>query len=288
MGEAKKQWPDDGVKRIVVTLGPTDETIDDIMKITNMSTGALGSIIAQTLMARASAEKPVELFLVCNKTAYLINRPALDGLIARGAHLVLIGGVKHGVRVTSEAQDMLDELEKLYQNHKIDYLFHSAAVGDYVGRYASSARMLADEIYALYRQAGAEGFNAEAIADVLRAPKSVFDRDTKMSSDEPDMLVKLGLTPKVIARITGLAKAAGYETKMISWKLLSGVSEAELLDVALQHGKRNGSYLVVANDLAQINDGGHKAIILNVASGEKVVATTKQDIANKLADAVGL
>ena len=37
-------------KRIIVTSGPTNEQIDAVMKITNMSTGALGSIIAETFL----------------------------------------------------------------------------------------------------------------------------------------------------------------------------------------------------------------------------------------------
>ena len=35
-------------KNIIITSGPTNEQIDAVMKITNMSTGALGSVIAET------------------------------------------------------------------------------------------------------------------------------------------------------------------------------------------------------------------------------------------------
>ena len=37
-------------KTIIITAGPTNERIDDVMKITNMSTGALGCNIAETFL----------------------------------------------------------------------------------------------------------------------------------------------------------------------------------------------------------------------------------------------
>ena len=38
-------------KTIIVTSGPTNEKIDDVMKITNMSTGMLGAIVADAIQA---------------------------------------------------------------------------------------------------------------------------------------------------------------------------------------------------------------------------------------------
>ena len=37
-------------KKIIITAGPTNERIDSVMKITNMSTGALGCIFAETFL----------------------------------------------------------------------------------------------------------------------------------------------------------------------------------------------------------------------------------------------
>ena len=273
---------------IIITLGPTDEVIDDIMKITNMSTGFLGITIAKTIMKRQNTGSNMNLWLLCNKTTYLINKEDLDELMLKGARLVITGGAKNGVQVISETEDMMNELEKLFNENRINYLFHSSAVGDYGSRYVSSATMLAKEIYA-YIQAAPEKAAEEDIASILRQPKNVFNQDTKMTSDEPDMIVGLKLTPKVISRINGFAEKNGYKIKMISWKLLSGVSEEELYDVALDHGKRNGSFLVVGNDLDRIAEGGvHWAMIIDVATGEKSYAQTKQEIADQLAARIGL
>ena len=43
-------------KRIIITSGPTNEQIDAVMKITNMSTGALGSVIAETFLRERNGE----------------------------------------------------------------------------------------------------------------------------------------------------------------------------------------------------------------------------------------
>ena len=43
-------------KNVIITAGPTNERIDSVMKITNMSTGALGSIIAETLLEKKQNE----------------------------------------------------------------------------------------------------------------------------------------------------------------------------------------------------------------------------------------
>lgn len=37
-------------KNIIITSGPTNERIDSVMKITNMSTGALGCVLAETFL----------------------------------------------------------------------------------------------------------------------------------------------------------------------------------------------------------------------------------------------
>ena len=38
-------------KKIIITAGPTNERIDSVMKITNMSTGALGCVFAETFIS---------------------------------------------------------------------------------------------------------------------------------------------------------------------------------------------------------------------------------------------
>jgi len=269
------------VTRVVVTFGPTDESIDDVMKITNMSTGRLGVEIGEALAA--SYGSSLELWMVGNKTAYRINSTAMEKLEQQGVKYEVIGGFKDGQYVSKETDDMLAVLRKIMTENRIDYIFHPAAVGDYTGRFATNNKLLAKEIFELYEKLG-ENFAEEAVAELLSAPTMVFDQDTKMSSDEPNMIVGLGLTPKVIASINGFAEASGYKTKLISWKLLSDVPQDELYDVALHHGQRNKSWRVVANDLSRIGGNAHWAMVIDVKNETTYEVNTKGEIADYLTE----
>ena len=267
--------------RALVTFGPTDEGIDDVMKITNMSTGRLGVEIGEALTAAYGTA--LELWMLGNKTAYRNNSVAMEKLESQGAKFEVLGGYKDGHYVSKETDDLLKVLKKVMTENKIDYIFHCGAIGDYTGRWVSSNKLLAKEIFALYKASG-DDFSEEAIAEVLGAPTDVFNQDTKMSSDEPNMIVGLGLTQKVIASINGFADAADYKTNLISWKLLSGVPTDELYDVALHHGKRNGSWRVVANDLSKIGGDAHWAMIIDVENETTYELNTKGEIAGYLTD----
>ena len=269
------------VTRALVTFGPTDESIDDVMKITNMSTGRLGVEIGEALYAAYGSS--LELWMLGNKTAYRINSAGMEKLEAQGAVFEVLGGLKDGDYVGKETDDLLKVLERVMTENRIDYIYHCGAIGDYTGRFATSNKLLAKEIFELYEKLGAD-FSEEAIAEVIAAPTKVFNQDTKMSSDEPHMIVGLGLTPKVIANINRFADAAGYKTKLISWKLLSDVPQEELYDVALHHGQRNGSWRVVANDLSRIGGNAHWAMIIDVEHETTYEVNTKGEIAEYLTD----
>ena len=267
------------VTNVVITFGPTDEGIDDVMKITNMSTGRLGVELAEALVAKYG--NSIKLWMLGNKTAYRINSSAMRRLEARGVIYEVIGGLKNGEYVSKETADLLLVLKKVMSENQIDYVFHPAAVGDYTGRFATNNKLLAEEIYELYLSMGTE-FSEAAIAELLVSPNKVFNADTKMSSDEPNMIVGLELTPKVIASINSFAEQAGYKTRLLSWKLLSDVPPEELYNVALKHGQRNHSWRVIANDLSRIGDNAHWAMIIDVADGSTYEVNTKGEIADYL------
>mgnify|MGYP003297665663 CR=1 FL=1 len=116
-------------KNIIITSGPTNERLDAVMKITNMSTGALGSIVADKLLETRSDDID-KLYYLSPKLAY---KPRVE---SKKVELITI----------ESAEDLLRELRKLLTEKKIDAVVHSAAVGDYIGEYAITAKMLANEI----------------------------------------------------------------------------------------------------------------------------------------------
>ena len=116
------------------------------------------------------------------------------------------------------------------------------------------------------------------LLDIFKTPKAVLADETKISSYEPNLMVMLDLTPKVISRI----KKQSPDTMLIGFKLPEGVSEEELFNVAFNLLKKNDADYIVANDLAKIGGGKHWAMIL----GENGIITecnTKQEIADSLA-----
>lgn len=237
----------DRKKTVIVTSGPTNEPIDAVMQITNMSTGALGAIIAQSL-----ASDP-DIGTVHYLSCKLARKPE--------------GSPKIKLHAIGDTQSLLDALTRLLTDpgEPIDAVVHSAAVGDYKGRYAARAEDLAREAAgrALAALSGSGEGDArqtaeDAILSVLAHPECVQDNGTKISSYEPNLMVMLDLTPKVISHVKKLSPG----TRLIGFKLLEGVPEEELVAVASRLREKNGADWIVANDLAKIGNGKHPAIIV--------------------------
>ncbi len=245
-------------KNIIIDAGPTNERIDAVMKITNMSTGALGSIIADTVLTNFGDEIE-NLFYISTKLSYK-PRVASD---------------KIRFITVESTDDLIHTLDNLFANYRIDAIVHSAAVGDYKGRYVVRAEDIVDEIASEdFTNLSAEE-KREKLMNIFTAPKAVLRDESKISSYEPNLMVMLDLTPKVISRI----KKWSPTTKLIGFKLLEGVSEDELFDVASKLLHKNKADYIVANLLDRIGGGKHFAMIIN-KDGILHRCNTKPEIAN--------
>ena len=109
-------------KNIIITSGPTNERIDAVMKITNMSTGALGNVIAETFLEDKYDEIGT-IYYVSTKMSY---KPR-------------IASEKVQFVTVESTQDLIDSLQRIFATTKIDIIIHSAAVGDYAGKYTIRA-----------------------------------------------------------------------------------------------------------------------------------------------------
>lgn len=269
-------------KRIIVTAGPTEERIDSVMKITNMSTGSLGCTIAKRLLEDPCVGKLIYL------APELAHRP--DTTDPRFQYIETI-----------DADSMLNTLRVLLSDpkHPVDAVVHSAAVGDYKARYSVRGEDLAREIAKrVMDTAHASGNgtwfmnqnNIEAsVMDVIKNPACIIDDSGKMSSYEPNLMVMMNLTPKVVRCV----KKTSPETMLVMWKLLDGVSDTHLFGVASALRRKNGADFVVANDLSRIKNSHHWAMVIgpdedNPDNPDHVVATceTKINIADAIAGLV--
>lgn len=256
-------------KKIIITSGPTNERIDSVMKITNMSTGALGSTIASVFLTQPEfAEKVDTIFYISTKMTHkpVVPDDQLDKIIP--------------IQIES-TQDIIDALKDVFEHNKIDLMIHSAAVGDYKAKYSIRGEALAENIVdALLDMPTSNRREVyDRIISVLDNPKSLQDDSTKMSSYEPRLMTMLTLTPKVI----GLVKQMSPDTKLVGFKLLDGVTKEHLFEVANNLRKKNNADYIVANDLSKIGHGKHWAMIIG-ESGIVAECETKYKIAETLAD----
>lgn len=246
-------------KKIIITSSPTNERIDAVMKITNMSTGALGAIIADKILEEQDLDT---LFYLSSKLSY---KPTVKS------------SKLQWIKIES-TEDLLRTLRELLQQQKIYGVIHAAAVGNYYGEYAVTAEQLAMSIAKqLYGKNLSKKEMEEIILDYIVHPETLTDNSHKISSYQANLMIKLGLTPKVIQYI----KQFDPNVKLIGFKLLDGVSKEELLSVATKLLKTNNADYIVANDLSAIKNGNHPATIIN-QNGIYEECLTKDEIGNAL------
>jgi len=248
------------MKNIIIDAGPTNERIDAVMKITNMSTGALGSIIADTILEQFGDEIE-NLFYISTKLSY---KPRVKS-----------DKVKF-LQVES-TDDLLNTLKELFSSYKIDAIVHSAAVGDYKGRYVIRAEDIIEEIISTDFSNLSKYEKREHLLNIFKSPSAVCNDDTKISSYEENLMVMLDLTPKVISKI----KEFSPDTMLIGFKLLEGVSEDELYNVASNLLKKNSADYIIANLLDRIGNGKHFAMVIN-KDGILTKCDTKAEIADTI------
>ena len=249
-------------KNVIITAGPTNERIDAVMKITNMSTGALGAVMADTLLT-TNDENIGDIYYISPKMSY---KPRTQS-------------EKIKFITVDSTDDLLNALREIFATTKIDIIIHSSAVGDYAGKYVVRAEDLIDEIYDAIQSAPDKAtLTPDALMKIFENPRAICNDETKISSYEPHLMTMLKLTPKVISQIKKMAP----NVTLVGFKLLEGVSKEELFEVADRLREKNHADFIVANDLAKIGKGKHWAMILG-ANGIITECNTKQEIADSLA-----
>ncbi len=233
--------------KIIITAGGTSEKIDNVRKITNSSSGKLGLEIANKLLDLKS-ERIDKIYYIAPKSALKPDNELVE----------LINIV--------DTNDLEENVERLLKTEKIDYFIHSMAVSDYTVDFVTNARTIVENIKA---NKGKDLYDV-----IIDGSKAI--RDTKISSYEDDLFIKLKRTPKIISLIKDLSP----QTYLVGFKLLDGVTKEELIDVATKLKEKNKCDLVVANDLAKIRSGNHLAYI--IGNDTYIEASGKEDIAEKL------
>ena len=230
---------------IVITAGGLSEYIDNVRKITNSSTGKLGLVIANTFLSNDNIDL---IYYVCPKSALKPNNEKVKIIEVNGAN------------------NTKDAIEKILKNNKIDIFIHSMAVSDYTINYVTNMNYLNESL---------NNTNNKTIKDVFNNAKKY--NEAKISSNEDNLILVLKPTPKIISIIKNISP----KTILVGFKLLDNVGESKLIKVAKELRDKNKCDYVIANDLANIRQGNHKAFIID-KNDNITTSYGKEDIAKKL------
>jgi phosphopantothenate-cysteine ligase len=215
------------MKRIIITGGPTNEPIDEVMKITNMSTGRRSVALGGYFLREGYS-----VVLILNNA---VNAGGLEG---ENLETVWI----------ETTDDMLNALkEQSMKGRRTDAVIHASAVGDYKSDFSFLLEDMASELFA--KMDGIK--SADDILKIMEDPGCRLDDSSKISSYQKNLTVKLGLTPKIIARL----REWFPDGLLIGCKLLENVSKEELFDEAAHLCGKNRMDYILANDLAELREG---------------------------------
>lgn len=240
---------------IIVTAGGVTEKIDSIRKITNSSSGKLGIKIANALSRKYPTSK---ITIIGSKQAFKDN--VLE------PHCIENGEMKC-VTIESTADLEREVTLRLTKEH-VDIFIHSMAVADY-----TTESVIDFDKFSEIIANGCTNIN-EAIE------KSIIDTSSKMSSSL-NMMIKMKQTPKIIHLIKNLSP----KTFLVGFKLLDNVTEDNLFNIGFDLLRKNKCNLVVANDIANIRQGNHEALIIYPEKSYDKV-NGKDNIAERLVELI--
>lgn len=229
--------------KYIITSGPMETSIDSVRKIQNSSTGKLGAVIADKLGATNH-----------DRVVYIHTKGAIKP--RTNCKQILISN--HAQLIDSLKAEITDD----------SVVVHAMAISDF----DTQGTIARDELAKLIINNKSE---LETEDDVNRLINSNLVVKDKLSSSN-DQVIFMKRSIKVIDEI----KKINPNVKLIGFKLLSNVSQDELLSVASQIKQRANCDYVVANIKEEVSASKHHAYILG--DNYLTEVDTKEEIAEKI------
>jgi len=247
------------VTHIIITAGGTSEPIDGVRRISNTSTGRLCACIYEALSDHIGAHAAQPGRRDDKEPGYTVH------------YVVSATAVRPEPRENlpvffypvSDVESVLSALKELTEKYEIAYVIHAMAVSDFTRGYLIEREVLVGELAAAVERALAEGRERRtdavrnSIAQVMAHPAGALAPQAKASS-RSELILSLVKTPKVIDRIRQWAPSAF----LVGFKLLHGVPEETLVQVADALAEASGCNLVLANDASRIGADGHFGLLV--------------------------
>lgn len=230
---------------IAITAGGTEESIDGVRKITNMSSGSLGWHCLEAVLNYMRQHDRRDFVVHYIKAPRAVTKE----LCAEDALCVDF------VNVTN-TQSVYDCIDELMDKVKIDLFVHAMAISDFSYSYSASLRALAEELYLNFAEN--KNIEIEDIEDILKMPKHRHDEGEKISSSE-EIIMGFATTPKVIS----LIKKKNRETFLVGFKLVKHNHDNNLVKQAEKLRLANDCDAVFANEASQLSEEGHAGLLLH-------------------------
>ncbi len=229
--------------KYIITSGPMEMNIDRVRKIQNSSSGRLGATVVKELFKAGISD----VVYIHTAGAIIPNEDCIRVLI-------------------DDHQQLLDALESELTDDSV--VVHAMAISDFYLRGTLTQERLAQLII--------DHKNDLTTADDVQALLAQHATVTDKLASDSDQVILINRSIKVIDQI----KQLNPNCKLIGFKLLSNVSEAELLTVGRNIWARANCDYVVANLKEEVSANAHHAYIIGADS--VIEAFTKEQIAKKI------
>lgn len=248
---------------IAITAGGTEEPIDGIRKITNMSSGSLGWHCLEAVISYMHEHKRTDFVIHYIKAPKAITKALSE---KDTLHVEFMN--------VTDTQSVYDSIDTLMNGVNIDVFIHAMAISDFSYSYSASVSNLAEELYHFFVED--KSISKEKIETILTNPKQKHDADEKISSSE-EIVMGFKTTPKVIS----LIKKKNPNTFLVGFKLVKHNKDNNLIKEAERLRIANDCDAVFANESSQLSEDNHAGLLLH--KGEIVVRpVSKKQIAESI------
>jgi len=227
---------------VFVTSGGTIAKIDDVRHLGNFSSGTTGSLIAESFLKNNAV-----VHYVYGKNAKRPFREALK------------------MNPKEPKHEELKRLSEAYETfNKYSPNLHEYSILTFEDYYSSVKKIIRGKKIDVVVLAAAVG------------DYSYSQTEGKISSDKDKLTLEFAKNQKVISEI----KEFNPNIYQVGFKLLSRVSNEELIDTAYKHCLKNNSDMVVANSLEN-GDFSSRKIFL-VFPDKRVISVSQDELADRL------
>jgi len=231
--------------KVLITAGSTNVMIDKVRCISNIFKGRTGSEIARYFSYDG--------YSVSDDSFDIVNKHEVT-LITSNPHHHLIENVKSlGVFRYKTYDELYGLMEMEVTSGHYDIIIHSAAVSDYKveGTYIPHPK-------------GYHGMQK-------------LDSSKKISSSADELYLKLIPTEKIIDKIR---TDWGFKGKLVKFKLQVGMTDKELLDIAINSMHHSDADVIVANCLEWAQERAF--IVYNKDGKDHITECDRVNLSSKL------